>query len=1633
MDLFAPTFVSSLNHKWYCLVVTDDFSRFTWTFFLKTKDETSGILRNFITEIENLKDLKVKIIRCDNEGEFKNKEINEFYTRKGIKREFSNARTPQQNRVAERKNRTLIEAAGTITPAIGYLRPFGCHVIILNTLDYLGKFDAKGDEGYFVGYSMSSKAFSVFNKRTKKVEENLHVDFLEKKLIEKGAGPNWLFDIDTLTYSMNYVPVVVAGKSSTNISGTKDAASQSVKKDVSSLRYNGLPNWFHEAHLESSNIDAQDACNADAPESNNSPKTSNDTRLISKGVTSQEEIPSLDNILTLSNRGIRPTGTKWVLKNKKDERGIVIKNKVRLVAQGHTQEEGIDYEEVFAPVARIEAIRLFLAYASFMVFTVYQMDVKIAFLYGIIDEEVYVKQPPGFQDPQFPDRVYKVEKAMYGLHQAPRARYGTLSKYLLANGFQRGTINQTLFIRKHRGDIILVQVYVDDIIFGSSNPQLCREFEALMQDKFQMSAMGELNFFLGLQVLQKKNGIFLSQDKYVGDILKKFRYSDVRPDIMFAVCACARHQVTPKECHLHAVKRIFRYLKGHPKLGLWYLKESPFDLVAYSDSDYGGATQDRKSTTGGCLFLGRRLISWQCKKQTIVDTSTIEAEYVAAASGCGQVLWIQNYFGPLQGSKQRMKEQRFSPLLMSKALPTAANEPASLLRDDSEGEAFPTASGLDVGQDRENIIKTSALPHDSIPRARIKLLEDIDKGSVELSRVDAPIKGRIIEIGEEAGVEKSTKRGSNDTDELVNVLTSMDATNILTSEVQAVSVPPVAEVSTVGVPTVSGLVPSVSAIFTTPSVVTPYSRRPREISAKEKAKIHAEEELKMMIDGLDSINEMIAKHLQEEKFIYVWKQFEDFVPMASKEEGERVKRKGLKLEQGSAKKINTSEEVSEEDLKAMMQLVPVEEVYVEALQVKHPIIDWEIHSEGKKDYWKIIRPGGHIALVKETLSIREASRDKEKELWIELKRLFGPDFEDQLWTHTQALMHNPLVWKLYDTCSVHHVFTQDQEIFMLVERDYPLRKGLAIVMICNKLQDCIDAFEILKKKLTEASILVVLDWNLPFELMCDASDFTIGVVLVQRKTKHFQPTHYASKTMTEAQIHYTTMEKEMLVVVYTFEKFRPYLAFTDHSALKCLLRNFIFKGMSSQQKKKFFKDVKHYFWDDPYLFRICVDQIIRRCVNGQEAYDILKACHEGPTEGHHGADFTAKKVFDADPKFWTVEEKKTRKIDHLARSLLIQGISNDIYSLIDSNETAKDLWDALERQVRGSEYGEQDRKAVILYEYETFKAIEGEQLVDTYLRYLQVINDLKKCRYKKDNCELNYKFLNNLQPEWEQYGTLMKQTKNLMDINIDALYNILKQNQCDVNDALGFKKKDVVINSDPLALVAEKIKVSKQKEKVVSLDYEGSGTYDFRELKKITALLAKAFNRRKFYSKPTNNNLRTSFTSQSANKKQEFVKSDDKKEDKKADEKKKDMSKVKCSNYKKEGHFAKDCKKVKVKDYNYYKTKMLLAKKDSDEQVLLAEDQAWMESSSDFDQEINANMVFMAQIKKVLSESDESSSSAEETIAEVSYYTSKSESEYEFKTSEYYDNSTNYGLFVNDNDDQEIFHDAIESASENFI
>ncbi|GJX51138.1 retrovirus-related pol polyprotein from transposon TNT 1-94 [Tanacetum coccineum] len=714
MDLFGLTFVSSLMHKKYCLVVTDDYSRFSWVFFLKTKDETAEILKNFIKEIENLVDKKVKIIRSDNGTEFKNHVMDEFCREKGIKREYSVARTPQQNGVAERKNRTLIEAARTmladsklpttfwaeavstacyvqnrvlvvkphnktpyelfrgIKPAIGFMKPFGCHVTILNTLDKLGKFDGKSDEG-IQGVSESStssqqdqpnqdcivmpiwKDASYFDDASPRSvadaqiqdQNGLHdeIDDSEKTHDDRSLQNNGTTDqqvntarpkVNTGSREVSTAVPEVNTATPEDLIGPSPASEDSHVEDQE-IELGNIPLSYavpttphtriHKDHLIKHVIgDVQSSVQTRRMKTSYSEKgflrVSQALRDPAWVEAMQEELLQfkLQKVWILVDlpKGYRAIGTKWVYRNKKDERGIVIKTKQDLLRiKEHTQEAGIAYDESLCP----------------------------------IEEEVYVCQPPSCEDPNHPNKVYKVVKALYGLHQAPRAWYDTLATYLLSNGFQRGINDKKHYLSRNKGHILLVQIYVDDIIFGSTKKELCDEFEKLMKDKFQMSSMGELTFFLGLQVQQKKNGIFISQDKYVHEILRKFNYSDVKsastptdlekPLVQDGDAADVDEHLYRSMIgslmYLTASRPDIIYLKGKPSLGLWYSKDSSLELVAYTDSDYAGATQDRKSTTGGCQFLGNRLISWQCKKQTVVATSTTEAEYVAAASCCGQI------------------------------------------------------------------------------------------------------------------------------------------------------------------------------------------------------------------------------------------------------------------------------------------------------------------------------------------------------------------------------------------------------------------------------------------------------------------------------------------------------------------------------------------------------------------------------------------------------------------------------------------------------------------------------------------------------------------------------------------------------------------------------------------------------------------------------------------------------------------------------------------------------------------------------------------------------------------------------------------------------------------------------------
>ncbi|GJR63855.1 putative ribonuclease H-like domain-containing protein [Tanacetum coccineum] len=625
--------------------------------------------------------------------------MNEFCAKKGIKREYSIARTPQQNGVAERKNRTLIEAARTMLADsllpiqfwaeavntacyvlnnvmvtkpklkdpydnfdgkisnISFMRPFGC-LDFINTLDHLGE-NQKGKKVCWMfdldllthqNYIPDRKELCDL-KRTRNtlcdaedLDDQLFNCYTTQPMLQREVTAAKERGI-SIAKEKNKLTVLYLKRSSlTTTSGfyhdVPSTPTLRIHKD-SSLKSNYWQKycWGYKQEGKASRTVLQITSSIDCLlYTSNIELTTRSANmldcmfLISRGTKGQVSLALADEswveamqeellqfklqevwVLCDLPEGKRVIGTKWVFRNKRDERGTIIKNKARLVAQGYRQEEGVDYDEWMSKVHS------------------YMANIK---------KKCDVKQLR-FEDLLIHTRGYRVVKALYGLHQAPRAWYERLSTFLLKHGYRRGAIDKTLFIKKDRRDIMLVQVYVDDIIFGSTKSSMVKDFEDLMQKEFKMSSMGELTFFLGSQEKMKKVKILIVH-LYRSMIGCLMYLTASRPDIMFAVCLCARFQVTPKVSHLHAVKRIFRYLKHQPNLGLWYPKDSPFHLEAFSDSDYAGDNHDRRSTSGGCQYLGRRLVSWQCKKQTIVAISSTEAEYVAAASCCAQVLWMQN-------------------------------------------------------------------------------------------------------------------------------------------------------------------------------------------------------------------------------------------------------------------------------------------------------------------------------------------------------------------------------------------------------------------------------------------------------------------------------------------------------------------------------------------------------------------------------------------------------------------------------------------------------------------------------------------------------------------------------------------------------------------------------------------------------------------------------------------------------------------------------------------------------------------------------------------------------------------------------------------------------------------------------
>ncbi|CAJ2654309.1 unnamed protein product [Trifolium pratense] len=724
MDLMGPIQVESLGGKKYVLVVVDDFSRYTWVNFIREKSETFEEFKNLCLQLQKEKDCGIVRIRSDHGKEFENSKFADFCAAEGITHEFSSPITPQQNGVVERKNRTLQESArvmlhaknvpykfwaeamntacyihnrvtlrkGTATtlyelwknrkPIVKYFHVFGSKCYILADREPRRKLDPKSDEGIFLGYSTNSRAYRVFNSRTRTMMESINVvvDDSDTTSADPAEETDVITPVPTPDDDQSEPESDQHSESTTEVPRPNKGPSTRTQKNHPLELVIGNPNQGIATRRSKEAI--SNSCFISKIEPKN----------VKEALTDEYWINAMQDELTQFKRsevwdlvprpdGINVIGTKWVYKNKTDENGDITRNKARLVAQGYTQIEGVDFDETFAPVARLESIRLLLAVACILKFKLYQMDVKSAFLNGYLNEEVYVEQPKGFVDPSFPNHVYKLKKALYGLKQAPRAWYERLTEFLVSHGYKKGGNDKTLFVREEKGKLMIAQIYVDDIVFGGMSRQMVEHFVHQMQSEFEMSLVGELTYFLGLQVKQMEDTIFISQEKYARNIVKKFGMEggshkrtpapthlkltkdekgvDVdqslyrsmigsllyltasRPDIMFAVGVCARYQSEPKMSHLTQVKRIFKYVNGTCGYGILYTHGNDSTLIGYCDADWAGSADDRKSTSGACFFLGNNLVSWFSKKQNSVSLSTAEAEYIAAGSSCSQLLWMR--------------------------------------------------------------------------------------------------------------------------------------------------------------------------------------------------------------------------------------------------------------------------------------------------------------------------------------------------------------------------------------------------------------------------------------------------------------------------------------------------------------------------------------------------------------------------------------------------------------------------------------------------------------------------------------------------------------------------------------------------------------------------------------------------------------------------------------------------------------------------------------------------------------------------------------------------------------------------------------------------------------------------------
>ena len=740
-DVCGPFKPNSLGKSNYFLLFIDDFSRKTWVYFLKQKSEVFEAFKKFKAAVEKESGYQIKAMRSDRGGEFTSKEFLEFCEANGIRRPLTVPRSPQQNGVAERKNRTILDMARSMLkskrlpkefwaeavacavylsnrsptrsvwgktpqeawsgrkPGITHLRVFGSIAHVHVPDESRAKLDDKSEKFIFIGYDNNSKGYKLYNPNNGKIVIIRDVVFDEEGEWDFGSGVD----------DFNFFPI--EEDDHTQIKQVEEQQEPATPLiSPASNTYGDSPPSFLNERIEERTRSLQDLYEVTERHDNLTlfclfadcePVNFQEAALDEKWrIAMDEEIKAIVKNdtweLTTLPKGHKAIGVKWVYKTKRNAKGEIERHKARLVAKGYSQKAGIDYDEVFAPVARLETIRLIISLAAQNKWKIFQMDVKSAFLNGFLEEEVYIEQPLGYVVKGHEDKVLRLKKALYGLKQAPRAWNSRIDKYFQEKGFTKCPYEHALYVKEKDGDILIVCLYVDDLIFTGSNPSLFEEFKRVMIKEFEMTDIGLMAYYLGIEVKQKEEGIFISQESYAKEILKRFKMNDckpistpvecgvklskydegedidptffkslvgslryltcTRPDILYAVGLVSRYMENPKTTHFKAAKRILRYIKGTINFGLLYSFSNDYKLVGYSDSDWGGDVDDRKSTTGFVFFMGDTAFTWMSKKQPIVTLSTCEAEYVAATSSVCHAIWLRNLLKELSLAQEEPTE-----------------------------------------------------------------------------------------------------------------------------------------------------------------------------------------------------------------------------------------------------------------------------------------------------------------------------------------------------------------------------------------------------------------------------------------------------------------------------------------------------------------------------------------------------------------------------------------------------------------------------------------------------------------------------------------------------------------------------------------------------------------------------------------------------------------------------------------------------------------------------------------------------------------------------------------------------------------------------------------------------------------